>query len=317
MILVIGQPGNEQVSVVVAELRGRGNRVSVFDLSDLPSRCSVSVALEPGADMRSEIVRPQESMDLSEVTTVWMHRVGTPEPPELSDRWFAVSECHHLLVGLAQALADRRWVNPLAALAMDGGHGKIRQLQAAQAVGLEIPRTLFTNDPQRAREFVASCSAGAVYKPFASREGLSLDGQWTAIFTTEVVESSDFSSVAFAPVILQERIPKRVELRVTVFGDRMFACEIESQADPASVTDYRHRYTSVPRRSVKLPEAIEHQVLDWHRNLGLVHGTADLIQRPDLSYVALETNQAGMWLWTADVAEPGEMVGVFCDLLCG
>lgn len=319
-ILIVAPLTDEHGQQVRAELEKRGERVFTLDLAELPQWASVNVSVETLQPLSAKFSRDREPFDLDEIETIWMRRFNAPIPsPLVGDPGFAVSECHQLLVGLAQTLRARRWVNPLSALALDAGWGKIRQLDAARWVGLEIPRTLATNDPERAREFLGTCSAGAIYKPFAAYEKRLRDGQLHSIWTTEITEellARQLPWVAFAPCIFQERVPKRVELRVTVMGARAFACEIHSQTDPAALVDYRRRYLAVPHATHELPAEVKGKLIRLHRDLGLVFGTADLILTPDGRYVFLETNQQGQWLWSG-VKTGYPLVASFCDLLQG
>lgn len=315
MILIIAPHSDDHAIAVLSELHRRGERATILDVAELPQRATCSVTFEPGSSMRARIGRAIDRIDLDDVHTVWLRRVGAPRPPELRDRWYAISETTHLLVGLAQALAERRWINPLASMAMDGGWGKVRQLQAALEVGLEIPRTLMTNDPEETAAFVESCGdAGAVFKPFASREGQDASGRISAIFTTEVFRGTDFRNVAHAPCIFQQKVPKRVELRATVMGSVVHTIEIHSQDDAASSIDYRRKYLQVPHAVHVLPRDVEQKLIAWTRALGLVFATGDLIVTPEGRYVALELNQQGQFEWTGrKTGVP--IVSMFCDFL--
>lgn len=319
MILVVTRPDCDHAPAVVEELRRRGERVAVFDAAEIPGAASLSVSFELGEPLRAWVKRAGEPFDLDDVEAVWLRRIGFPRVAPAPDAGFAVSESHHALVGLGQALRDRRWVNRLGALALDGGWGKVWQLDAAQKAGLEVPRTLVTNDPEEAREFVASCPSGAIYKPLAAVELPGLDRQVRSIYTRVVDESlsAQIGRVKNAPCVFQEKVPKAFEVRATVVGGRVFACEVHSQETPGSETDYRMNYLKHRRARHALPDAEAARLLALHRALGLVFGTSDLIRRPDGGYSFLETNQAGQWLWTADAFEPGELLGAFCDLLQG
>src|SRR5438270_516853 len=68
--------------------------------------------------------------------------------------------------------------------------------------------------------------------------------QWCVIFTTKVAEQAlaKLDGVRHAACIFQEYVPKKVELRVTVIGDKVFACEIHSQVHDASAVDFRRHY---------------------------------------------------------------------------
>lgn len=299
MILIVAPRSDDHAVPVAAELERRGVRVAWLDTSR-PG--AISARFDP--DLRATVA----GVDMADVETVWLRRIPTPVTT-VTDRAFAVAETWHALSGIAQSFAHLRWVNPLHALALDGGWGKVRQLQVARRVGLEIPRTLMSNDPEAVRAFVASCAGGAIYKPFAST---THDGR--PLMTTDVTVHEDFQAVAACPGIFQERVPRAADLRVTVMGSRVFACRVEA---PPGQLDYRTNYLAHPRRAVRLPSAVESGLVALHRELGLVFGTCDLVERPDGGLVWLETNQSGQWTWTADVFEPGELVRAVADLIGG
>ena len=59
---------------------------------------------------------------------------------------------------------------------------------------------------------------------------------------TEVVSKRDVgyaASIQYCPVILQAYVPKRLELRITVVGQQVFAAEIHSQQTHHTRHDWR------------------------------------------------------------------------------
>lgn len=309
-VLIVAPRTDDHAAPVAAELRRRGYRVSFLDVAELPALTRLSVLISPDQDLSAVLERAEDPLDLADVRTVWLRRTTNPAPRVL-DAGFATAEVQHLLVGLAQALRDRRWVNPLHALAMDGGWGKVRQLQVARRVGLEVPRTLMTNDPERLREFAAACPGGVVYKPFACPDGL---------FATDVTErlrdARRLAEVREAPGIFQERVEKRADLRVTVMGERVFATEIDSQSEEVSRVDYRRRCYSLPRRPHSLPDDVAGRLVALHRELGLEFGTCDFAVTPEGRHVFFEVNQSGQFFRVGEA--PGlHLLAPFVDFLAG
>jgi len=78
---------------------------------------------------------------------------------------------------------------------------------------------------------------------------------------TELVGKRDIAScqaVAHCPAIFQSYIEKRLELRITVVGEHVFAAEIHSQAMNHTCYDWR-RYDSgrTPYHIHALPSEVE------------------------------------------------------------
>ena len=107
-------------------------------------------------------------------------------------------------------------------------------------------------------------------------------------------------SIRYAPVIFQEEVPKKLELRVTVVAAKVFPAAIRSQESRFLRHDWRHyhdfgesKYYSVHT----LPEKIEGLCVRLVETLGLCFGAIDLIVTPANEYVFLEINPNGQWLW--------------------
>jgi glutathione synthase/RimK-type ligase-like ATP-grasp enzyme len=111
-------------------------------------------------------------------------------------------------------------------------------------------------------------------------------------------DAAGYQALRHAPLILQEYVPKEVELRITVVGERVFAAEIRSQASRVTQHDWRHydneRATYAPSA---LPADVEQRCVRLVQALGLCFGAIDLIVTPEGEYVFLEINPNGQWAW--------------------
>jgi hypothetical protein len=313
MILIISDAVDGHARWVHRRLLEKGADAVIFDLGEVPEHAGLSARVTSGEEPRLQIRREREPMriDLDKVETVWFRRIndlGLAPNMSPEDKEFAENESFCMLLSLGDLLAKRFWVNPLhVALATDGGNGKIAQLEMARKLGLTVPRTLATNDPARA--FLSECSP-AIYKAFRSPVRAVKDEQGeelgAAIFTTKLDAKAlaQLDGVRHAPCIFQELIPKKVELRVTVMGTRVFACEIHSQVREESAVDFRRDQgmSKTPHAPHDLPPEIAQKLVALNEQLGLVYGAADLILTPEGRYVFLEVNQQGQFLWLEELA---------------
>jgi glutathione synthase/RimK-type ligase-like ATP-grasp enzyme len=223
---------------------------------------------------------------------VWWRR---PQPFSLhgevggaEDRAFALSETHAAVSGL-WSLLDAEWINDPDRDEKAGR--KAWQLEVAREAGLAIPRTCITTDPERAQAFVAEQRGPVIYKAFSATERT-----WRETRVLRPEEAKLLESVKFAPVIFQEYVTARVDLRVTVVGAEIFAAEIHSQAT-AYKHDFRMAMENVEIAEHRLPEPVAAGLLGLMSRLGLVYGAIDLRQTPAGDYVFLEVNPAGQWLF--------------------
>ncbi|MGA7733332.1 MAG: alpha-L-glutamate ligase, partial [Chloroflexia bacterium] len=190
--------------------------------------------------------------------------------------------------GLLDALPCS-WVNPRGA--DDAAHHKPYQWAVAHEVGLTLPRTLVTNMPEAAREFVNEVGVGrTIFKAFLA--------SYEAWRETRLVESEDLERldlVRYAPVIFQEYV-EGVDIRVTVVADQVFAAEIDARNTSYPV-DMRMVIGEAALKPTKLPPKVHKQLLKLQRRLGLSYGAIDMRRTLDGEYVFFEVNPAGQWLF--------------------
>jgi hypothetical protein len=291
VILVESHTGDDHLEPVRTELERRGHEVVVLDSGRYPVATAIEIAYDDGPEPHLGLVVDGTAHDLTTATAAWWRR---PMPYTLDEtltdptaQSFALAECDEGLAGL-RALLQVRWVNDPV---RDGiAVHKPYQLREARLAGLATPRTLVTNDPDRARAFIASMApASTVYKSFRA-----LDNAWRETRLLTPAEMDVLDSVRHAPVIFQEYVPGDVDLRITVVGHRMFVAEIRS-AETAYALDFRLELETVPMAPVTLPPAVEAAVRRLMSRLGLVYGAIDLRVRPDGEHVFFEVNPSGQW----------------------
>ncbi|MGH9620506.1 MAG: MvdC/MvdD family ATP grasp protein [Bryobacteraceae bacterium] len=190
MILILTRRDDEHADYVIAKLEQRGADYLRFETADFPLDIGVSVGFHYRSDEILFATRTR-SVDLRKVHSVWYRR---PDPPRLSDTLnadenaFVKNECGRLLTGLWGLLGDRFWVNPF--WETKRADSKPYQLSVAKSVGLEVPKTLMTNDPSEAARFFSESAEDIVYKTYTPFPGTTPDGRGLGIYT-RVVDRND------------------------------------------------------------------------------------------------------------------------------
>lgn len=236
---------------------------------------------------------PEElvELDAEDVAAVWLRRPRRP----LVHPQLAAPELRRL-AGLAswalfEALLDAVPVHNEPAAEERASH-KLTQLRVAELCGLAIPRTLVTNDPEEAAEFVRSLHAegrGVVYKQHVP--GVP-DGPPTRLFLDE--DWQRIADVALSPTTFQERVEGGCDIRVAIVGRRVFAAEWRTAEGPSTSVDVR--LDDVRMWTTTLDPALEQRLLALHDALGLSLGVYDLKLDSRLGPVFLECNASGQWL---------------------
>jgi glutathione synthase/RimK-type ligase-like ATP-grasp enzyme len=323
MILILTRKNDDHTFFVTERLKQNGAPFICLETADFPQSVSATLAYNIFEESRVLSINGIE-LNLGDIRTVWNRRPMAPVPnSSLSelDYSFAKQESSYFLSSLWRMLPHAFWVNPYSEN-INADH-KPYQLQLAQSHGFKIPRTLITNSPDRLIEFRDSCAGGMIYKCLTSHGRILDDGRGRALYTAPVNHkdlTEHLDQINVCPCIFQEYIEKKVELRVTVFGRRIFAIEIDSQSHDFSKIDWRrpdgeHRNSyHIPQRLVDLPADVKDKIFRYMDRLGLVFACWDFIVTPQDELVFLEVNPNGQWYWLEQVTG-APMLDAFTQML--
>jgi hypothetical protein len=235
-----------------------------------------------------------------ETRSVWHRKPVDPGPPSgVTNATTAHVILHETLEFMGYLGCDRRvpWLNNPHDNRM--AQRKFPQIRLAGELGLRVPRTIVTNDPARAREFSRTVEGRLLCK--SMKEQGFIDETAHFIFSRKV-KPDEFAAhadeVALCPSLFQEYVEKDHELRITIVGDEVFCCRLDSQSVHGAETDWRRVDPSkVPHRIVPLDPGVEAKLKQMLRHYGLRYGAFDMIVTPQGEYIFLELNPNGQWLW--------------------
>lgn len=282
------------VSSVIAALRSRGADVFRFDTDSFPTASRLRIHFDK--DDRIVLSTPSGDLDLRTVSAVWVrHFDAAAHLPEgmAEDHLVAARLQSDRAIGSLLECLPVFQLDPPGALSQ--APNKPRQLQLARSLGLEIPRTIVTNDPEAVRAFASTCGNGVVAKLIDSGAVcVEREGGPGCLYTT-TLSPEDFEalgSLRLSPMIFQERILKALELRITVVGRRLFVASIDAGRSARGSVDWRSDGALLRgfRAYSKLPGEIEARINTLMDRLGLNFGTIDMIITPDRRHVFLEVN---------------------------
>ena len=285
-------------------LRARGAHCLRFDNDRFPMECQAELR-QDGADDTISFCDGRDRVTLGPDDAVWYRRAryaaSLPQQMDVQLRAACVEESKTLLRGLLAA-APCFVLDPPELVSLCGH--KPRQQRLARELGLATPRTLMTNNAQDAERFLRSCDQGAIAKMlsgFALYADKEDKREEQVVFTTALSEShlSKLDGLRYCPMVFQERIQKRLELRITVIGRRMFAAAVDSQATPGAEVDWRERGVTLINAWVPytLPSEIEAKLQVYMDRIGMQYSAIDMIVEPDGRHVFLEANPAGEFFW--------------------
>ncbi len=316
-VLILTQINDIHAAAVALGLERKGSRPHVLLGGDFPVLQTGSVTIT-NQQCSVRIDGPGAGIDAEVIDTVWNRRWARPRLPDTlhpGDRMIAEGECLDFGQALHSVLAPEAfWVNPPAGARAAGS--KLLQLKLADAVGLEVPETLASNDPVAIRAFVRRHQGNAIYKTF--RPAIwETDAHITYAFTSRVDETSlpDDELLRLTPGIFQPLVPKAFELRLTLLGRTCIGAKLRSQEHGDAIIDWRGGGIEVPVEPYAVDAALQARCFELLRRLGLVSGCIDFLVTPDGRMVFLEVNEGGQWLWLEETCPDIPVLDAFIELV--
>lgn len=180
-------------------------------------------------------------------------------------------------------LTDAAVLNRLSAAATN--RSKPYQIGLIARVGLSVPDTLVTTDPEDVLAFVAE-HRRVIYK--------SVSGVRSIVARFDANDRDRLSDVSTCPTQFQQHVPG-TDYRVHVVDDEVFACRIETDA-----VDYRYAGVtgdSLSMEPVTLPDDVAQQCVDVTKLLGLRLAGVDLRRDPFGRWWCFAVNTSPGFIW--------------------
>lgn len=187
---------------------------------------------------------------------------------------------------------------------------KMYQLQLANNIGMACPHTLVTNavpnDIDPFRYYIVKPLDTAVLK-IEEKE---------AFVYANIVQGNELleSSFEMAPTVIQEFITPKVDIRITVVYNNVFAVEIRLEKSTID-GDWRKHKNDVRYIPFIPPNSLSLKCIQMLKKLNLMFGAFDFALR-DGVYYFLEVNPTGEWAWLVESAGQNIHWSI-CNLLQG
>jgi hypothetical protein len=242
-----------------------------------------------------------------DVTHVWLRRpekltVEVSDDPGENDH--ARLEWTFAFEGFLAQIPKARWFNHPSANA--GASSKLEQIGRAVRHGLLVPDTLVTQDPAAFRRFVERHQGRVVAKPisrgYIERDGGVPDSQ---VFTSPVTPEAllNVEHVRTCPTLLQERISKRLDVRVTVVDGQLKAVGMEHLTEGQQILDIRRdSMRNVHYTNALVPPDVAARTLKLVASYDLRFAAVDFAVDQHGRWVFFEINPNGQWAWLDLVA---------------
>jgi glutathione synthase/RimK-type ligase-like ATP-grasp enzyme len=188
---------------------------------------------------------------------------------------------------------------------------KLFQLSLAARLGLRVPKTLVTRSLEEAQDFWTAHDGKIVVKPLSVGHVETRDGAIEGQILTSAVHAEhlrDPALLARCPTLLQQRVEKGVDIRVTVVDRQICALSASTPPGTAAPLDIRQDgMSALVYESVTLPAEVVEMLLYLCEHMQLRFAAIDLVRSRNDEWFFLEVNPNGQWAWldlvgAADIA---------------
>jgi hypothetical protein len=212
----------------------------------------------------------------------------------LEKEWAAALE------GWLARIPRERWINH--PLSNGAASCKVEQLWRAKRAGLEVPPSLVTQSREEAHKFFEANNGSVVVKAihggYIERTGPQTD---TVIYTHAITpnEISLFPADKACPTLLQRRVEKKCDVRITIVDQALHAIALiapdESGAQRLDIR--REMMAGVTYTALSVPAAVETALRRYVASYQLRFAAIDMVLDEDDQWIFLELNPNGQWAW--------------------
>lgn len=190
---------------------------------------------------------------------------------------------------------NAKWVNnPVATYKAEN---KMLQLRYAKQVGFNIPNTKVINCPckelQEHNKYIIK-SIDTLLLRYEEKEAFL----YTNIISGEEI---NFSDLSMSPVVVQDFLNPKIDLRVTVVDNEVYTVQILKDGQ-GTYDDWRKEKDNVKFIPYSLPNYLKQMCITLVKKFSLVYGAIDLAI-VNGNYYFIEINPTGEWAWL--VENPG------------
>ncbi len=317
VVLILSNTGDATSDFLQGELIAGGIPVERFDTDTNLQGVGFDYSTTNGPTLRWSSV----SIAPNDVKAVILRRPKAFTLPEGIDKFYGkhlATEWAEVCEGFLAHIDPDRWVNhPSRNFA--ASH-KLEQLTRAQQLGLRVPETIVTNVPTVACHF-ANKHGEVVVKPIASgyieRDDPSED---SSIYTSLVTKNQFhlFEQIANCPVLIQERLDKVVDIRLTMVDGQMSAVALKAadEIGRQRLDIRRYDMSDVAYSIVEVPTAVQSAARRLLECYKLRFAALDFAIIRDDIWVFLEVNPNGQWVWL-DIEANAGIAAMFTKSLFG
>lgn len=299
-LIVYGSGHDPHSGGVAHQLSLQDVHVFLYDAAALPISTTSADDEPPVVSLNRWGTGEYENMSLAGRTIWWRNKYFDEKiaTPGHQAHYFATTEKKAYFQGLLFRHRLRHF-NDVNALLQ--ATNKSFELYTAQKAGFRVPTYLITNDKADALQFTALRDRSVVkplnesFVPPTLGNGNDYKWIWANEITADEIAAATDEEFAIAPMIIQELVDRRRELRHIQFGEEGVTYAVKREDVGDDVLDWRAPSQTVPIAEVDLGPDMRRLCARYLRLLGLTYGVFDFVEDKAGNIAFLECNPDGQW----------------------
>lgn len=304
MIVVLSAKQDATTQYLCSLMQNGGKEFLRVDFDDTDS-------LQSGFDLLAGgILDPASvSLNASQITGIWYRRpfarsetsgTATGEERFLSREWLEVFK------DILHPVPASHWLNfPLSEYTASA---RILQYRLAKQADIGVPLWAICSNGSQAKPILSQFGGSAVMKPITHGLIEATEEKDRVVFAERIgMEDIDGDARWSSPVLLQKEIRPKIDIRVNVCDQHIFATTWTTVTKTTRVdirahtTAFDYAYEKLP-----LPEGLTEKVIALMHFLNLRFATMDFALDESGTWWLLDVNPAGNWAWLDSVFD-GEL----------
>lgn len=313
IIVIVSYRTDKHATYVKQKLEKLGETVFLLNFGEYPDSFRSSVKYSSNKPEAINFRMGKKLIYGNQIKSVWWRRpLGCfgEENSNLMEKYVR-SEAETYTRSLPLLLTHAFWVSDADATRI--ANRKPYQLVVARTAGFKVPASLIGNSAKDVLCFLNKMNGRAVIMKAVNSAFMRLNAKakdskglnraiYTKVISPKLLKENQ-RMIRDCPFILQEAVPKDLDIRVTVVGEKVFAAGIEIEVPEKLRDTLDWRCLALKKRYVKhnLSKEIANQCVAMTRNLGLVFGCIDLAFSQKDGYTFFEINPQGQWLPSEEI----------------
>lgn len=301
VLIITHSLDNECIDIVSNKLRELNAEPIRFNVDEYPLKYALSTCYE-NKEWKVYLDYQGERTSIDDITALWYrrsHNLGSGLSNILEGEFLSSvhGEVRATLFGMLESLNCFQIGKFSQYRRLDS---KEEQMKIATYLGIKVPETCITNNPDEAKRFVKAHPNGVISK-MQSSFAINKNGVESVVFTNVIKEEDleNIDTLQYCPMQFQVKLEKALELRVTIVGDQIFTFAIDSQKLDNAKVDWRREGVLLLKdwKPYELPKELNEKLLQMMDIYQINYGAIDIIVTPENEYFFLEINSAGEFFW--------------------